>query len=77
MTVIKLLFFSRSAVVRDDLRSRYHHHTADDFGHCQIPRHAEQCQRVHEATRSAESAIRAGHGLRGVHVGNDQGLGHG
>lgn len=71
------MIFSRSTVVRDDLRSRHYHYTADDIGHCQIPRHVKQCQRVYEATRSAESTVRAGHGLRGVHVGNDQGFGHG
>jgi hypothetical protein len=69
--------FFHSAALRNYLWSCHHHHSADDFGHCQIPRHVKQCQRVHEASRSAKSAIRAGYGLCGVHVGNDQGLGHG
>lgn len=66
-----------STVVRHDLWSRHHYHTADDFGHCQVSRHVKQRQGVHEASRSAESPVRAGHGLRSVHVGNDQRLGHG
>ena len=40
-----------SPAVRDYLRSRDHHYPADDVSDGQVPRHARQCQGVHEATR--------------------------
>jgi len=45
-----------SSAVCHDLWPRDHHHPADDLGHGQVPRHAEQRARVHEAARGAEGS---------------------
>lgn len=66
-----------SSALRHDLRSRDDHYSADDVGHRQVPRHAEQRQGVHEATRGPKGAVGARHGLCGVDVGHDEGAGSG
>jgi hypothetical protein len=40
-----------SAAVRHHLWSRDDHHPTDDQCHSQVPRHAQQCPRVHETSR--------------------------
>ena len=40
-----------SSAVRHHLWSRDDHHPADDERHGQVPRHAQQCQGIHETTR--------------------------
>ena len=67
-------FFSLcSSFVCDDLRPRNDNNPANDFGHRQIPRHAEQRKRVHETSRSPQSPVWTCNGLRGVDLGHDQG----
>ena len=61
-----------SPPLRHHLRTRDHHHPADDQRHGQVPRHAQQRQGVHEASRGAQGPFRTGHGLRRIYVGHDQ-----
>lgn len=68
---------SCSPAVRNHIRSCDHDHPANDIGNGQIPRHAEQCARIHETARSAESPQRTCHGLCGLNVGHDQRVGYG
>ena len=77
-----------SPPLRHHLRTRDHHHPADDQRHGQVPRHAQQRQGVHEASRGekasiwstelgsvpgAEDIVRESDGLRGVDLGDDEG----
>lgn len=65
-----------SPVVRHDLRSRDYDNPTDDVRHGQVSRHAEQREGVYEAARGAEGAQRTRDGLRGEHLGDDQGPRH-
>lgn len=63
-----------SSPVRHDFRSCNHDYPANDLGHGEVSRYAEQCTRVYEITRGAESFERTCYGLCCINVGNDKGI---
>lgn len=68
--LINLIFHS-STTLRYNFWACYYNYSADDVGHSQVPRHAEQCPWIYETAWSSEGTFRAGDGLCCLDVGND------